>query len=58
VLAHVCARDVDHLFARGFETDACCKHLPRDVLAGRARVALSDHVPLLAELRRGAHTSR
>ena len=58
-LAHICARDVDHIFARGFRARAPCRRLERDVQLGPRHVALSDHVPLLAELRLcEAHASR
>jgi endonuclease/exonuclease/phosphatase family metal-dependent hydrolase len=58
-LAHVCARDVDHIFARGFRSGPPCRRLDRDVQLGPRRVALSDHVPLLAELQLcEGHTSR
>ena len=58
-LAHICTRDVDHIFARGFRARAPCRRLERDVQLGPRHVALSDHVPLLAELRLcEAHASR
>jgi endonuclease/exonuclease/phosphatase family metal-dependent hydrolase len=58
-LAHICARDVDHIFARGLGARAPCRRLERDVQLGSRRVALSDHVPLIAELRPSeAHASR
>ena len=58
-LAHICARDVDHIFARRFRARAPCRRLERDALLGPRHVALSDHVPLLAELRVcEAHPSR
>jgi len=58
-LAHICARDVDHIFARRFRARAPCRRLERDAQLGPRHVALSDHVPLLAELRVcEAHPSR
>jgi endonuclease/exonuclease/phosphatase family metal-dependent hydrolase len=48
---HVAQRDVDHLLARGLEPAAEAQLLDRDVVVGRARAELSDHVPLAVSLR-------
>jgi endonuclease/exonuclease/phosphatase family metal-dependent hydrolase len=53
-LIHVGSRDVDHLFAHGLEPAADAQRLDRDFVLGARRVQLSDHVPLLATLRRAA----
>ena len=53
-LIHVGSRDVDHLFAHRLEPAADAQRLDRDVVLAGRRVQLSDHVPLLATLRRTA----
>jgi endonuclease/exonuclease/phosphatase family metal-dependent hydrolase len=53
-LIHAGSRDVDHLFAHGLEPAADAQRLDRDFVLGARRVQLSDHVPLLATLRRAA----
>ena len=49
-IAHLAARDVDHLFARGFTAASAPRLLERTVTHGNRRVELSDHVPILVEL--------
>lgn len=51
-LVHVAARDVDHIFARGFDTCEPAQRLQRAATIAGVEVELSDHVPLLASLRR------
>lgn len=53
-LVRVGSRDVDHLLAHGLEPAADARRLDRDVVLEGRRVQLSDHVPLLASLRRAA----
>jgi endonuclease/exonuclease/phosphatase family metal-dependent hydrolase len=50
-IAHVAHRDVDHLFARGLEASAPAELLDRDVCTPAGQRDLSDHLPLLVELR-------
>lgn len=50
-VVHLASRDVDHLFARGLQAAGDAQLLPRDVTVDGREVALSDHVPLLAEAR-------
>lgn len=64
-LAHVASRDVDHLFARGFQIRSPSRLLERAVTLGATPVELSDHLPILAHLQAavaaadaGLHTSR
>jgi endonuclease/exonuclease/phosphatase family metal-dependent hydrolase len=49
-IAHLAARDVDHLFARGLTAASAPRLLERTVTHGNRRVELSDHVPILVEL--------
>jgi len=49
--AHVAARDVDHLFARGLRAVGEARLLDRSVQLAGGSVELSDHPPLLVELR-------
>ena len=50
-VTHVAARDVDHVFVRGFEPAGEARQLDRRFEGGRL---LSDHVPLLVTLQRSA----
>jgi endonuclease/exonuclease/phosphatase family metal-dependent hydrolase len=51
---HAARRDVDHVFARGFERAAEARRLDRRAaLSTGRRVELSDHVPLAVELALG-----
>jgi endonuclease/exonuclease/phosphatase family metal-dependent hydrolase len=50
-LALLASRDVDHIFARGLERIGASTLLDRRVALGRGVVELSDHPPLLVELR-------
>jgi endonuclease/exonuclease/phosphatase (EEP) superfamily protein YafD len=49
-IAHVAARDVDHLFARGLRPIAAAERLDSSLGRDGGRVTLSDHPPLAVEL--------
>jgi len=50
-LAHVAERDVDHLFAAAMTVVQPARTLARDLRLGGRELELSDHPPLLVELR-------
>ncbi len=50
-IVHVAARDVDHIFARGLEIVGAPRLLDRGIELDGRQVELSDHPPLLVELR-------
>jgi endonuclease/exonuclease/phosphatase family metal-dependent hydrolase len=49
-LDHVAARDVDHVFVRGYRAARPPLRLARDAVVEGREVLLSDHVPILVEL--------
>jgi endonuclease/exonuclease/phosphatase family metal-dependent hydrolase len=51
-LVHVAARDVDHVFVRGFELDGEPELLDRSVASDAGAVELSDHPPLRVRVSR------
>jgi endonuclease/exonuclease/phosphatase family metal-dependent hydrolase len=56
-ILHLASRDVDHVFARGFERSREAELLDRHLTIYGERIELSDHVPLLAYARAGAPTT-
>jgi endonuclease/exonuclease/phosphatase family metal-dependent hydrolase len=50
-ILHVAERDVDHIFARGLALSEPAQLLDRRAVVSNGEVELSDHVPLLANLR-------
>jgi endonuclease/exonuclease/phosphatase family metal-dependent hydrolase len=53
---HVARRDVDHIFARGFEPGSEAELLDRRAVLEQGPVELSDHPPLAVSLRSAAHS--
>lgn len=54
-IIHVARRDVDHIFVRGLSAVGASQQLSRSVQLRGSTLELSDHPPLLVELRLPAH---